>query len=327
MYNISDKPIIKIDRKTLQKIFPDNESLRKFEELLRVLNDLFPEDLQGLLSLIEDNSNDTVSINSKLNALLSVTQIIKTSIDYLEKNTKHRFNPKPKIDYLDFNKNQNVAQIQGRLSWNSDDITLNLYLNDSVTLQIGQEILYLVKNTSGATIPDGKVISYSGTIGASGKIKATLGIGTDNPEMILGISTQTILNNEFGFVTDFGLVRGIDTSMWADEDFLYPSPTIAGELTNIQPSAPNFKRPIAVVIYSHSNIGSIFVRMKSGESISMLHDVEITSLADNDILQYNSVNQRWENIPMPVSTGASGMFISADGKTITVLNGLVTNIT
>lgn len=356
MFDLTDKPLIKIDRKTLQKVFPDNESLRKFEELLRTLNNLVPEDLNNLYKALEEESNYSKNIDSKLNstislikniintsneltnnidtvsnrqnAILNIIQILKNTSNYLEKKTNIVRDRKPKIEYIDFDLNPNLAQKQGRISWNNNDITLNLFLNDFVTLQIGQETLFLVKNTTGSTISDGKLCSFDGVIGVSGKLKAKLGIGTDNPNHLMGISTQTILNNDFGFVTNFGLVRGFNTTgslyseTWADGDLLYPHPTIAGGLTKTQPSAPSFKSPIASVINaSNSGSGSIFVRMKTGEQISTLHDVQLSSLTNGDMLRYNSTALRWENFK-----GANGSFTSANGKTITVLNGIITSI-
>lgn len=356
MFDLTDKPIIKIDRKTLQKVFPDNESLRKFEELLRALNELVPEDLSNLYQALEESNNYSLNIDSKLNstvnlikniiksnnnlnndidttiakqnAILNLIKLLQNISSYLEKKPNVVKDKKPKLEYIDFDLNPNVAQKQGRIGWNSNDITLNLFLNDSVTLQIGQETLFLVKNTTGSIISDGNLCSFDGAIGASGKLKAKLGIGTDNPNHLMGISTQSILNNDFGFVTHFGLVRGVNTTgsiyseTWADGDLLYPHPTTAGGLTKIQPSAPNFKSPIASVVNaSNGGSGSIFVRMKTGEQISTLHDVQLTSLSNGDMLKYNSTNLRWENFK-----GASGTFTSADLKTVTVLNGIITSI-
>lgn len=357
MFSLTDKPQININRRVLEKVFPDNESLRKFEELLRLLNNLVPEDLANIYSYIEDidnnnslaisklnstnsrlkniidivealiNSVDTDSSNTKIISILSMIKVLQNTNDYLEKKPNNIQNKQPVFNYVDFDLNANLTQQQGRLSWNSDDVTLNLFLNDFVTLQIGQETLFISKNTTGSTILNGALCSFSGTIGASGKLKVKLGIGSDDNNIIMGIATQDIINNDFGFVTHFGLVRGINTTgslvgeTWADGNLLYPNPTISGALTNIQPAAPYFKSPIATVIYAHSNIGSIFVRMKTGEKISTLHDVNISGLANNHLLKYNSTTQRWENV-----IGASGTFTTTNLKTVTVVGGLITSI-
>jgi hypothetical protein len=53
---------------------------------------------------------------------------------------------------------------------------------------------------------------------------------------------------------------------------------------------------IGYVVYAHSVNGKIFVRISEGvDELDELHDVTITSVANNDILKYNSSNSRWEN--------------------------------
>lgn len=330
MSSLTEKQRIRINRDVLEKFLPDNASIRKFEELLRTLNDLVPEDLQTLLDLIEESLIEQGSNRSKINVQNSLIQILSKTVELLESQPKYRPNKKPQLDYIDFYENGNVTDKPGRMYWkDSDDKSLNIVMNeDGVTLQVGQEIYYLVKNTSGSTISNGKLTKFTGTVGASGKLTIGLGYGADNENSLVGIATHDILNNEFGFVTHFGLVRGFDTSgtpyseTWNDGDLLYPNPTINGGLTNVQPLAPNLKKPIASVVNAGSSgSGSVFVRMATGERLTTLHDIEISSVSDGDILQYNATTSRWENV-----SGASGTFITADSKTITVTNGIITNI-
>lgn len=79
---------------------------------------------------------------------------------------------------------------------------------------------------------------------------------------ILGVATQDIASGQSGFVTTFGVVRGIDTDgsvvseSWAAGDVLYPHPTIVGRMTK---GAHNLALPVAIVL-SAGNNGSLFVR-------------------------------------------------------------------
>jgi hypothetical protein len=99
----------------------------------------------------------------------------------------------------------------------------------------------------------------------------------------LGLVTETIANNQEGFVTTSGLVRGIDTTgtlqgeSWADGDVLYLSPTTAGRITNIKPVAPNHLVIIGYVVYSHNTQGTIFVKVDSGYELDELHNVLINT--------------------------------------------------
>jgi len=209
-----------------------------------------------------------------------------------------------------------VVYTPGTLAWNLDDGTLDVGLYGDVVLQAGQEMLYYAKNTSGAQVDKGQGVMFSGTIGASGKLTFDLAVadGSVSHELVMGIATQDIANNDFGYVTDFGLVRGFDTSganktvpeTWADGDLLYFDPAYPGELTNVQPQAPALHMPIAVVVdASASSSGSIFVRIKTGETLSELIDVYVNGTpADQDMLQYDSGNTRWTNVPASTLLGA-----------------------
>lgn len=129
---------------------------------------------------------------------------------------------------------------EGQLGWNSSDGTLNLGLNGGeVTLQIGQEQHYYVRNQSGEDIENGSVVYKTGVSGNKLLIDKFVADDSVNFEAVLGLATQDIPDNSNGYVTSFGYVRDIDTSMFQEADFLYAHPTISGSLTTQQPSPPS----------------------------------------------------------------------------------------
>lgn len=153
----------------------------------------------------------------------------------------------------------------GRLVWDAEEQTAGLKLNSNVTLQLGQEELVLVKNSTGATIANGKVVMVVGSNGNSGNLLVALHDGAKASAVpTLGITTQDIANGASGFVTKSGKVRGINTSgsavgeIWVDGDVLYV--TAGGNLTKVVPGETALKMAIAVVINSHATNGTLFVR-------------------------------------------------------------------
>jgi len=256
------------------------------------------------------------------------------------------FNPDPSPE---------VVYTPATLAWNTDDGTLDVGLNNDVVLQVGQESLFYAKNTSGGSIAMGSACMFTGVIGTSGKLTFAKAIsdGSLPYEYMMGIIAQDADNNDFAYVTNFGLVRGFDTTgstktvpeTWASGDLLYFDPAYPGELTKVEPEAPAFNSPIAVVVNAASGgAGSIFVRMKTGESLNNLHDVRIngTGPAAGQILIYDATQQRWENNLLTeganievtnadgaitiATTGASGSFTAQSGETITVVDGVITSI-
>lgn len=100
MFELSDKPIIKIDRRTLQKIFPDNESLKKFEELIRVLNSLIPQDLENIYAFAEESNNHSITIDSKLNSIISKTKNLTSNNKAVEDNNNYTISIDSKLNSI-----------------------------------------------------------------------------------------------------------------------------------------------------------------------------------------------------------------------------------
>jgi len=193
----------------------------------------------------------------------------------------------------------------GTLYWDDADRskTLALVMEDSgdVIQDIGEETFYRVKATS--TITKGQVLMFTGTVGSSGGLLAApaTGLTVNQSEYILGVATQDIALNSWGYATWFGEIKGVDTTggveAWVDGEILYYNPAVAGGLTKNVPTAPNPKVIVAAVVHAAAN-GILFIRPTFGSALGATDsNVEITSLTDADLLQYDSGASRWENVP------------------------------
>ena len=193
----------------------------------------------------------------------------------------------------------------GTLYWDDADRskTLALVMEDSgdVIQDIGEETFYRVKATSAIT--KGQVVMFTGTVGASGGLLAApaTGLTSTQSEYIMGIATQNIALNGWGYVTWFGEIKGVNTTgggeAWVDGQILYYNPAVAGGLTKNVPTAPNPKVIVASVVNAASN-GILFVRPTFGSALGATDsNVQITGLAGGDLLQYDSGQLRWENVP------------------------------
>ena len=154
----------------------------------------------------------------------------------------------------------------GQLTWNADETTADLGLG-TATLQVGQEMLVKVRNTSGSTIEEGVVVMATGSIGNSGRITVAPHTGISSiAKAVVGVTTEPILNGADGFVTAFGKVRHINTTgstvgeTWVDGDVLYIKPNDSGNLTNVVPADSEVYMPTAIVVHAHVS-GTLFVRV------------------------------------------------------------------
>jgi hypothetical protein len=205
-----------------------------------------------------------------------------------------------------FNTTSNRGTDLGKLGWNTSDQTLQVGLGNGVVLQLGQETLYVVRNATGSTILNGTPVSCTG-VTPSGRLEISPSTGTIDPVTFLGIATQDINTGVNGKVTYFGYVNGLDTrgstasslavgdETWAEGDKLYVHPTVAGKLTNVEPEAPKVKICVASVIIRHQSTGVLFVRPTSNLDLTKLSDVQISNIANGEVLAYNGTASRWEN--------------------------------
>jgi hypothetical protein len=203
--------------------------------------------------------------------------------------------------HVAFDTTSTHAVAKGEIAWNLEEGTFDAGLNSGgAVLQLGEETLYRVSNRTGSLIPDGTLCMAAGTLGNSGRIKVAPWDGSVPSKYIIGVATTDILNDNDGYVTHFGKVRGIQTNganygeSWEDGEVLFAGAT--GGLTKTMPEAPNTKTTIAIVIRAHGSSGTLFVRPTYGSKLDEDELVQIDSLADGDILQYNATAGRFENV-------------------------------
>lgn len=154
-----------------------------------------------------------------------------------------------------------VVSDVGVMAWNTTDQTLNLGMEYGVTQQIGQETYARVGNTTGSTIPNGSVVGFAGATTDALLVAPYLADGSSSSLYILGVMTHDLPDSgDKGYCCTWGFVRDVDTSAFSAGDILYASPTVAGELTNVKPTAPDTVIPLAACVVSDATNGIIFVR-------------------------------------------------------------------
>ncbi len=194
------------------------------------------------------------------------------------------------VDSLFFNVNVPTNNVDtAKMRWDSDLATVVLGLNDNVPNELGFKNFWLVKNQTGSTITKGSLVYANGTVGASGRITVAKFIanGSIDAKYLLGITAHDLTDGEDGYVISFGKIRQVNTDTFAAGAILYPSPTVAGVWTDVEPVAPNINMPIGFCINSHVNNGTIAIRVASGYKLNELHDVSITSPFEKASLYYS----------------------------------------
>jgi hypothetical protein len=148
---------------------------------------------------------------------------------------------------------------EGRVWYDSSLKSLSYY-NDVTNnvIHIGQEIQLEVYNSTGSTITAGQAVYISGQHSQQSSVSLAQANSLATSQSI-GLANQDIPNNTNGYIVIVGFIKGINTSGYTAGDTLYLSPTVAGGLTNTQPSSPNYAVRIGYVTYVNPSQGTIEV--------------------------------------------------------------------
>ena len=160
-------------------------------------------------------------------------------------------------------------------------------------------LLAYVTNADSVTITKGQPVYAFGGTGDRLTVKLAYNTTDATSAQTVGlVLSSSIAANQKGLIIVNGQLDGLNifpTSTWADGDAVYLGAT-AGTVTKTKPSAPNHLVYLGFVTTANNgSAGRMYVRVQNGYELDEIHDVKITSVANNDILKYNSSNSLWEN--------------------------------
>ena len=200
------------------------------------------------------------------------------------------------FDSITFNTAKDGTVGVGEVEYNDTQGSLIQGLKGGlVTNVIGQQLHQRVNNRTGATLAKGDVVYLSGSQG--NRITVAKAIATSDPTSAntFGIVAESIANNQSGYVITEGLITNINTSALTADSAVYLSGTTAGALTSTKPQAPIHGVYIGVCVKSNAGSGEVFVKIKNGQELDELHDVQITSPVDKASLYYKSSEGLWRD--------------------------------
>jgi hypothetical protein len=208
------------------------------------------------------------------------------------------------------------------LMWNA---TLSKWVELWRSLQYDSTSGIFVKNETGSTIVRGSVVYISGANGNNPLISLADYTTEQDSARTIGLVHDNIPHNSFGHVISSGLVENINTNGMTSGQSVYLG--ASGTFTNVKPVAPNHMVKVGNVIRVSSTVGSIQVWISNGFELDELHNVLISSPANNDVLTYELSTDLWKN--KPPSGGGSGTVttvsvVSANGLAGTVANPTTT---
>jgi hypothetical protein len=151
-----------------------------------------------------------------------------------------------------------------------------------------------VTNAEAVTITKGQVVYIFGASGDRASVKLAKNTSDTFSSKTLGIVRADIAAGAAGWITTQGQVSGINLGAYSPGDILWLD-SVAGGFTATKPQAPYHSVFVGVVERANAGNGLIYVKPQNGVELDELHDVRITSLANNEIIRYNSSLGYWEN--------------------------------
>jgi hypothetical protein len=164
-----------------------------------------------------------------------------------------------------------------------------------------ENILMYVQNNSGATIPKGKVVIISGSVGDNPLVRLADYTTERMSAYTVGFTYEDIANGGQGRILTEGRLVGIDTTGYTGGDLLYLG--ASGSFTKVEPQAPNHTVRLGQILRVQQNNGVIDVRIDNGYEIDELHDVRIANPTNGQsLIRSGSV---WINGTASMATSAS----------------------
>ena len=160
--------------------------------------------------------------------------------------------------------------------------------NSAVTLNA------TVRNESGSTMAAGTVVYITGASGNKAVVSKASASSEATSSKTFAILAESIPNNQNGTSVTVGLLKDINTSGLTEGGSLWLS-TTAGQWTQTPPTAPNHAVFLGTVTRVHATQGEVEVRIQNGYELQELHNVKITSVANGQVLKYDSAQGLWVN--------------------------------
>ena len=217
-------------------------------------------------------TNDSSSFSSRIT---NITSSYSNTANYIPIRGSESEIFVSSIDLDVTNLNVTSSHKTGRVMWNQADYTAEIHTDVSgVKIQVGQESVVRVRNASGGTINNGKIVYISGSVDSSPEIFLADANVLSTVERTIGMATHDILNNSFGYITTFGLVRDLNTIGFPEGTKLY-----LGSSGNFTPSTSSlYNVQVGYSVREHNTQGTILVNIdKRGSQLNAQLENTVTS--------------------------------------------------
>jgi hypothetical protein len=180
----------------------------------------------------------------------------------------------------------------------SEVVGLQTLLDDANGTKLNQATVKLVRKASSGTITKGQVVYIVGSQGTHLTVERADADSEATAATTIGVAMGSITNTVEGYIIVQGFIDGLSnlpTATFTEGQALWLSST-AGGWTNTRPTQPAHGVFLGwVVSTSNGASGRAYIKVINGQELNELHDVLITSPANDQVLTYETSSGLWKN--------------------------------
>lgn len=172
---------------------------------------------------------------------------------------------------------------------------------------------------AGVNLTKGQAVYVTSASGTNMIVGKASNASEATSSKVMGLIAATLSTNDIDFVITEGLLDGLNTSTAnaGDPVWLGTDGNLIYGLLN-KPVAPAHLVFIGIVTRAQQNNGEIFVKVQNGFELSEIHDVLLTSPANNSVLAYNSASGLWiDNEGFLTQSSAASTYAALSGAAFT----------
>lgn len=200
--------------------------------------------------------------------------------------------------------NGTTQDLSADRTWTVGDMLKSVYDTDvDGVVDSAERIQIVVRNSTGSTLTKGQIVYLSGATGNRPNALLAKADAEATSSKTIGMVIADIPNNSDGSISVNGTLHDLNTSAFTAGDMLWLSATTAGGMVaNTPPAEPNHAVFIGFVARVHPTQGRVVLAIQNGYELDELHGVQITSVANGQVLTYNSTSNLWVNQSIPATT-------------------------
>lgn len=155
-------------------------------------------------------------------------------------------------------------------------------------------VVMSVVNATGTTLLKGEVVYLFGATGNTASVKRANNKSDSTSSKTIGIVRRDIAAGATGTVTTQGQVEKLNLAAYNEGDILWLD-SLDGQLTKTKPQAPYHAVFVGVVERANAGNGVMYIKPQNGVELDEIHDVQMGTLVNNQVLVYSDTQRVWKN--------------------------------